>query len=103
MARVLMPLPREGFDPSEASVAWSVLRAAGHDVAFATPDGSPAAADPIMLTGEGLDPWGVVPALQQIRVVGLILRANRTARAAYLRMIADAAYRKPLRYEETAG
>ena len=97
-----MPLPHEGFDPSEASVTWSVLRAGGHDVVFATPDGAPAAADPIMLTGEGLDPWGVVPAFQQIRVVGLILRANRAAREAYLRMIADPAYRKPLRYEEAA-
>jgi len=36
MAQVLMPLPSRDFDPTEAAVSWKVLRAAGHDVLFAT-------------------------------------------------------------------
>ena len=44
---VLMPLPHADFDPSEAAVSWKILRAAGHDVMFATPDGCVAAADPV--------------------------------------------------------
>lgn len=55
MARLLMPLPARDFDPSEAAVNWRVLRDAGHRVQFATPDGRSAAADDIMLTGQGID------------------------------------------------
>ena len=55
MARVLIPLPARDFDPSEAAVSWQVLSNAGHAVTFATPDGRPAAADDMMLTGQGLD------------------------------------------------
>jgi hypothetical protein len=58
MAHVLLPLPARDFDPSEAAVSWRVLVDAGHAVSFATPDGLPAVADDIMLTGRGLDLWG---------------------------------------------
>ena len=58
MAHVLFLLPARDFDPSEAAVSWRVLVNAGHVVNFATPDGRPAAADDMMLTGKGLDPWG---------------------------------------------
>jgi putative intracellular protease/amidase len=54
MSRVLIPLPACGFDPTEAGVAWKVLSERGHEVVFATPDGKPASADPIMVTGKGL-------------------------------------------------
>jgi len=60
-------LPARDFDPSEAAVSWQVLVDAGHSVAFATPDGKPAAADDMMLTGKGLDPWGAVPLLRALR------------------------------------
>ena len=83
MVRVLMPLPARDFDPSEAAVSWRVLVDAGHSVHFATPDGRPAAADGIMLTGQGLDPWGAIPLLRNVPLVGLLLRANRDARRAY--------------------
>jgi len=65
VTRVLVPLPSRDFDPSEVAVSWRVLREAGCEVLFATPDGARAHADPIMLSGEGLDPWGVVPGLRQ--------------------------------------
>jgi putative intracellular protease/amidase len=53
VARVLFLLPARDFDPSEAAVSWRVLVNAGHVVEFASPDGRPAVADDIMLTGEG--------------------------------------------------
>jgi putative intracellular protease/amidase len=99
MARVLMPLPARDFDPSEAAVSWRVLIDAGHSVHFATPDGRPAAADDIMLTGQGLDPWGAIPLLRKFALVGLLLRANRDARQAYAQMIADPQHMAPQRWD----
>ena len=99
MARVLIPLPARDFDPSEAAVSWQVLSNAGHAVTFATPDGQPAAADDMMLTGQGLDLWGAIPLLQKLPLVGLLMRANRDARRAYAAMIADPNYSKPLRWD----
>jgi putative intracellular protease/amidase len=96
MAHVLIPLPALDFDPTEAAVSWSVLKAAGHRVSFATPDGEPAQADPIMLSGRGLDPWSPIPVLGQLKLFGLLLRANAEARQAYTAMIADPAYQAPL-------
>jgi putative intracellular protease/amidase len=52
---VLIVLPKRDFDPSEVAVTWKVLGTAGNSVIFATPDGLPAAADPLMLSGEELD------------------------------------------------
>lgn len=95
MAHVLVLLPARDFDPSEAAVSWRVLVNAGHAVSFATPDGRPAVADEMMLTGRGLDPWGSIPLLKNLPLVGLLMRANRDARRAYAEMIADPAYVAP--------
>jgi putative intracellular protease/amidase len=99
MARVLVLLPARDFDPSEAAVSWRVLVNAGHVVNFATPDGRPAAADDMMLTGRGLDPWGAIPLLRNFPLVGLLMRANRGAREAYFEMIADPNYAAPQRWD----
>ncbi len=99
MARVLIPLPARDFDPSEAAVSWQVLSNAGHTVTFATPDGRPAAADDMMLSGEGLDPWGAIPLLRKLPLIGLLMRANRDARNAYAAMLADRNYAAPLRWD----
>jgi len=99
MARILIPLPARDFDPSEAAVSWQVLSNAGHAVTFATPDGKPAAADDMMLTGEGLDLWGAIPLLRKLPLVGLLMRANRDARNAYAAMIVDPNYASPLRWD----
>lgn len=56
MARILMLLPTEGFDPSEVSLPWQVWHRAGHEVLFATETGEAASCDEITLTGRGL-PW----------------------------------------------
>ena len=99
MARVLVLLPARDFDPSEAAVSWRVLANAGHTVSFATPGGRPAIADDMMLTGKGLDPWGAIPLLRNLPVVGLLMRANRDAREAYAEMIVDPNYVAPWRWD----
>lgn len=99
MARVLIPLPCRDFDPSEVAVSWRILHDAGHEPVFATPDGSMAQADSLMLDGIGLDPWGWLPGLRRLRVIGLLLRANADARKAHATMLRDAAFRQPLRWD----
>src|ERR1700716_4373318 len=99
MARVLVPLPARDFDPSEAAVSWRILASAGHVVSFATPDGRPAVADDLMLTGQGLDPWGAIPLLRNLPLVGLLMRANRDARKADAEMTAGPNYLAPLRWD----
>lgn len=96
--RVIIPLPRIDFDPTEVAVSWKVLRARGVDVFFATPDGEVAQGDPLMLSGEGLDVWGFLPGLKKIRLIGLTLRANRDARRAYAEMQSDSEFRNPRAY-----
>jgi putative intracellular protease/amidase len=103
MARVLVPLPSRDFDPTEAAVSWKVLTRLGHDVAFATPDGRAAVADDVMVTGEGLDPWGFVPVLKKLKVIGAVLRADGAGRRAYAEMLADIAYRAPLRWSDATA
>src|SRR5579875_1747084 len=100
MARVLIPLPQMDFDPSEAAVSWRVLSQRGHEVVFATPDGTPAVADDRMITGEGLDPWGWIPGLRRVTLVGRVLRADAVARAAHAEIIAAPQYRRPARHDE---
>lgn len=99
MARVLIPLPARDYDPTEAAVSWKVLRRLGHEVAFATPDGLAAAADDIMVTGEGLDPWAVIPLLSRIKLIGAVLRADSEGRRAYGEMLGDRAHAAPLRWD----
>lgn len=85
-----MPIPARDFDPTEVAISWKTLTGRGHDVVFATPDGRPGAADPIMLTGRGLP------------LVGGLLRANAEARAAYAAMLADPAFQSPLKWSDIA-
>jgi putative intracellular protease/amidase len=99
MARVLIPLPARDFDPSEAAISWQVLANAGHAIIFATPDGRSAAADDMMLSGQGLDLWGGIPLLRNLPLIGLLMRANRDARNAYAAMMTDLNYSKPLRWD----
>ena len=100
MAHIIIPIPSRDFDPSEAAISWQVLARLGHRVSFATPDGRPGQCDPLMIAGIGLDIWGLVPLLRQVRFVGLILRANAAARTAYAEMLGDAAYKSPLRWDQ---
>lgn len=85
--RVLIPLPKLDFDPSEVAVSWSVLRGAGIEVVFATPDGERATGDQIMIDGRGLT------------VFGLLLRARADARTDYVRLLNDPAFGAPATYD----
>jgi putative intracellular protease/amidase len=102
MASVLIPVPRCDFDPTEVAVSWQVLTRLGHEVVFATPAGEAAAADELMVSGEGLDPWGWVPGLRRLAVVGRALRANSDARSAYALMQGSEEFRNPLAWESVA-
>jgi putative intracellular protease/amidase len=99
MSRVLIPIPRRDFDPTEVAVSWEVLTGLGHDVVFATPDGETATGDELMLTGEGLDPWGWAPGLRKVALVGRALGANADARSAYARMRSSDEFRSPGSWE----
>jgi putative intracellular protease/amidase len=103
MATVLLPLPALDFDPTEVAVSWSVLTSHGHDVVFATPEGRPARADELMVTGRGLDPWGMVPVVRNVPVVGRVLRANADGRWAFAALRLDAGFLAPLRWVDVHG
>jgi putative intracellular protease/amidase len=96
--RILIPLPERDFDPSEVAVSWRILSDAGHQVVFAIPDGRTAAADPLMLSGEGLDLWSRIPGLQKLKLLGLMLRANGAARRAYAQLHKDPSFLHPTTY-----
>ena len=98
--RVLIPLPRRDFDPTEAALSWQILAHAGHEIVFATPDGASASADPVMIDGIGLDYWSLVPGLRQLKLIGLALRADRRGRAAYSALVHNAAFLAPLRWDQ---
>ena len=100
MARIVIPTPSVDFDPSEVAVSWQVLTQAGHNVVFATPDGRMARGDEVMLTGEGLDPWGLAPGLRRAVLIGRFLRAGQDARDAYAQMEDAAEFRAPIRWDE---
>jgi putative intracellular protease/amidase len=95
---VLIVLPKRDFDPSEVAITWKVLCNAGNSLVFATPDGLPAAADPLMLSGEELDLWGRIPVLRKIKLLGLGLRANSDARHAYASMLTSLSFLEPVPY-----
>lgn len=96
--KIIIPLPSHDFDPTEAAVSWRILRDAGHEVCFATPDGKRAHADPLMISGAGLDPWGCVPGLNRLRLLGRLLRADRHGRHAYAELQRDQNFLAPLTY-----
>lgn len=88
MPTILMPIPNSDFDPTETAVPWRILRARGHEVVFATPNGLPGEADARMLTGKGLF------------ILAPVLRANADARRAYGEMELSQEFKHPISYEE---
>ena len=84
MPRVLIPLPSEDFEPTEAAVPWRCLRSAGVEVVFSTPDGKPGACDPLALEGVLFGQIGAKPADVEL----------------YREMERDTAYRSPIAYRD---
>jgi putative intracellular protease/amidase len=93
-----MPLPNFDFDPTESALSWEIVKNAGYEVEFATVDGARAFGDSMMLSGEGLDPWGWIPLLKKLRLIGLALRADRFGRSAYRAMEQDYNFLHPRKY-----
>lgn len=100
MRRVLIPIPSRDFDPTEVAVSWQVLVRLGHDVVFATPDGLPARGDELILTGEGLDPWGFFPGARRLVGIGRLMRADSRAREAYQQLERSESFQAPNRWED---
>ncbi len=88
---ILMPLPSQGFDPTETGVPWRILTDRGHQLVFATPDGRPGVADRMMVNGERLG------------LLAPFLRADRNGRNAYDAMVASSEFQAPLRYDAIRG
>jgi putative intracellular protease/amidase len=97
---ILIALPDADFDPTEVAVTWQQLRAAGFRVSFASISGRVSSADDMMLSGEGLDLWGALPFFRRFKLLGLLLRANSTARKAYQAMLNSAEFNAPLPYTQ---
>jgi len=86
--KILIPLPSYGFDPTEAAIPWKILTENNIKIIFATPKGSPAAGDEIMLTGKKL---GIFKSL---------LKARNDAVEAYHQMINSSEFKRPIKYDE---
>jgi putative intracellular protease/amidase len=54
-------------------------------------------------SGRGLDPWGAVPLLRHLTVVGRVLRANTDGRSAYAALVREPGFNSPLRWEDASG
>jgi protease I len=86
--KILIPIPRKDFDPTEVAVPWKILSNHGHQIIFATPNGESALCDLVMLTGQGLG------------ILAPILQADANGRAAYHEMIQSEAFKKPVNWED---
>ena len=100
MTSVLIPIPALDFDPTEVAVSWQVLCGLGHEVRFATPEGAAARGDELMVTGEGLDPWGLIPGLSHVTAIGRALRADARGRAAYAELLRAPSFLAPIAWSE---
>ncbi len=85
---ILIALPHEEFDPTEAAVPWKVLTKAGLEVRFATPEGKQGKADPRVLTGKGFGLWRP------------FLMAGRNGIDLYREMEEDDHFKNPIPYRE---
>lgn len=80
--RILMPLPDQGFDPTEAALPWQACTSHGWRVTLSTEHGTVAQADFHKLKGP-------LPGL---------LSAGAQAQAAYRQMAQDPDFRRPIPY-----
>lgn len=88
MRNVLIPIPRYGFDPTEAAVPWRYLKSNGFRTVFATPDGKQGQADIRMVTGKDL---GILKG---------VLMNDKNGTAAYLELEKSDEFRQPISYEQ---
>jgi putative intracellular protease/amidase len=84
---IVMLLPEGDFDPTESSLPWDALSAAGREVSFATPHGERASADERLVT-TGFGPLNAV------------LMTRKDALATYRRMEDDPRFARPMPYDD---
>lgn len=85
---VLIPLPANDFDPTEAAVPWKVLSDNNTQIVFATPLGTKASCDQRMLTGSGLG------------IFAPLLQADKRGQQAFLQMSTSAEYMSPIKWQD---
>jgi protease I len=85
--KVLMVLPQEGFDPTEASIPWLHLTTKGYQVDFATPDALPSKPDERVLT-KGFGP------------LSPFLKTNSKVKAVFEKMSSEESFKAPLSFEQ---
>jgi len=85
---ILVAIPNEDFDPTEAAVPWNVLTKSGHEVKFATPSGKKGNADYRVLSGKGFGPWRP------------FLAAKRKSVRVYEELQNDPSFADPIAYHE---
>jgi putative intracellular protease/amidase len=102
VSSVLIPVPDRDFDPTEVAASWQMLSQSGNRVIFATQSGAPAAADELMLTGRGLDPWSGAPGLGRAVLFGRMLRASRAARSGYAQLRSSAEFQHPVSWADAS-
>lgn len=88
---ILIVIPHEDFDPTEAAVPWKVLTKAGLEVRFATPEGRRGKADHRVLTGKGFGLWRP------------FLMAGRNGIDLYRELEEDDHFRNPIPYTKIEG
>lgn len=86
--KVLIPLPSIDFDPTECCVPWHILKNAGVEVFFATPDGKKAMCDQKMLYGKGLF------------IFAKILKADPGAQKKYIELENSEEFKNPIKWSE---
>lgn len=86
--KVLIPLPSHDFDPTETAVPWKILRSAGVEITFATPQGAQGFCDERMLNGTGLG------------LLTPVLAADKNGRTAYEGMSHSTEFKHPIRWNE---
>lgn len=84
----MVPLPRVGFDPSEAAIPWQILKQNGCEVIFATPDAAQACCDLRMLRGDNLG------------LLAPFLQADSNAQQAYAEMEKSSEFRRPIAWQD---
>ncbi len=84
---LVISLPTQGFDPTEAVIPWNALSQTGIRICFATPDKQPSQADSRMVSkGLGL--------------LSPFLMTSKPVQQMYLNMIQTPEFTHPLAYEE---
>jgi putative intracellular protease/amidase len=81
---LLIPIPLEGFEPTEVVAPWRAFTRAGFSVVFATADGRAGRCDPLALERRAFGQIGARP----------------EHAAAYAELEQDAAFRSPLAYSD---